>query len=223
VSDAPPPPPPPESFGAPPPSGGGADVGAALSYGFRKYGDNIVPLLVVVLAPGIIASAILLIGVFVVRGVPGILLFEVLAVIAASILQVGVYRVALQITAGEKADVNEAYSYDRWGEWIVFSIVFGLFVGIGLAACIIPGLFIIAFFGMAPFYFIDQRMSLGEAFTASRVAASSKQLALPVLLAFIVGGLGGIVCFVGALVTIPAALVAVAFLYRYAMGQSVPA
>src|SRR5262249_42111472 len=151
--------------------------------GFRKYGDNIVPLLVVVLAPGIIASAILLIGIVIVQGVFGILLFEALAVVAASILQVGVYRVALQITAGEKADVNKAYSYDRWGEWIVFSIVFGLFVGIGLALCIIPGLFIIAFFGMAPFYFIDQRMSLGDAFTDSRTAASSKGLALPVLLA----------------------------------------
>ena len=38
-------------------------------------------------------------------------------------------------------------------------------VGIGLVLCIIPGLFVLAFFGLAPYYFIDRGMSLGEALT----------------------------------------------------------
>ena len=78
------------------------------------------------------------------------------------------------ITAGEPADIGKAFDYDRWGEWILFSIVFGLMVGVGLVLCIIPGLFLLAFFGLAPFYFIDGNMSLGEALTASREATTSQ-------------------------------------------------
>ena len=58
-------------------------------------------------------------------------------------------------------DIGKAFKYDRWGEWIGFSIVYGLMVGIGLALCIIPGLFVLAFFGMAPYFFIDRGMSIG--------------------------------------------------------------
>ena len=92
----------------------------------------------------------------------------------------------------------------------MFSIVFGLMVGIGLVLCIIPGLFVLAFFGMAPFFFIDRGMSLGDALSASREAASSRGFALPVILSIIVGVAGVIACGIGALVTAPAAYIAVA-------------
>jgi uncharacterized membrane protein len=95
-------------------------------------------------------------------------------------------------------------------------------VGIGLALCIIPGLFVLAFFGLAPYYFIDRGMGVGEALTASREAASSRGFALPVILCVIVGALGAIACGIGLLVTAPAAYIAVAFLYRGATNQ-VPA
>ena len=127
------------------------------------------------------------------------------------------------ITAGEPADVGKAFQYDRWGEWIVFSVVFGLSVGIGLVLCVIPGLFFLAFFGLAPYYFLDRRLSLGDALQASREAVSSKGLAFPVLLSIIVGVLGIIVCVVGVFVTEAVAYVAVAYLYRYATGQPVAA
>jgi uncharacterized membrane protein len=105
----------------------------------------------------------------------------------------------------------------------VFSIVFGLMVAIGLALCIIPGLFILAFFGLAPFYFLDGGMSFGDALTASREAVSSKGLAVPVVLCIVVGALGAIACGIGILITAPIGYVAVAFLYRYAAGQPVAA
>jgi hypothetical protein len=82
---------------------------------------------------------------------------------------------------------------------------------------------VLAFFGLAPFYFIDARMSLGDSLNASRRAVSSKGLAFPILLSIVVGGLGLIACLVGAFITIPVAYVAVAYLYRYAAGQPVAA
>jgi uncharacterized membrane protein len=125
------------------------------------------------------------------------------------------------LTAGTVPTVGEAFTYDRWGEWIVFSIVYGLMVGIGIVACVIPGLVVLALFGMSPYFFIDRGMSMGEAFNASREAATSRGFALPVILCVIVGAAGLIACGIGALVTAPAAYIAVAFLYRNASGQPV--
>ena len=54
--------------------------------------------------------------------------------------------------------------------------------------------------------------------TASREAAS-RGYAMPVILSIIVGALGVIACGIGALITAPAAYIAVAFLYRGATNQ----
>jgi uncharacterized membrane protein len=222
VPPPPPPPPPPSQFGSPPPASG-PDVGAALSYGWKKFQANAGVLIIAVLIPVVAQLVLSAIGRLIGNSLVISLVFSALSVVVSAIAGIGIFRVALQITAGEQADIGKAYTYDRWGEWILFSIVFGLAVGFGLLLCIIPGLLVLAFFGLAPYFFLDRNMSLGDSFSAARNAASSKGLALPVLLAVIVGVLGVIACVVGLLVTEPVAYVAVAFLYRYAVGQPVAA
>jgi uncharacterized membrane protein len=222
----PPPPPPPPPPWNPPPSGGGdrtPDAGAALSYGWQKFQQNVGALLIAVLIPIAVQVVLSIIGRAVVSSFFVAIVFQIIGIALSAAAGIGIYRVALQITAGEPADIGKAFDYDRWGEWIIFSILFGLMVGIGLVLCIVPGLFVLAFFGLAPFFFIDKRMSLGEALTASRMAVQMKGLAFPILLSIVVGFLGIILCFLGVLITEPIAYVAVAFLYRYAVGQSVAA
>lgn len=213
MNDVPPPPP----YGSPP-GGGNPDVGTALSYGFNKYFANFGPMLAVIFIP--VAAQILLvaIGEFVVKGLAGILIFQTLSWIVGAIAGLGIYNMTLQITAGQTPDIGKAFSSDRWGEWFLFSLVFGVMVGVGLALCIIPGLFVLAFFGMAPYFFLDRGMSLADALTSSREAAS-RGYAVPVILAIIVGVLGAIACGIGALITAPAAYIAVAYLYRGATNQ----
>jgi hypothetical protein len=219
VSDVPPPPPPP--YGAVPPGGGSPEVGTALSYGFNKYFANFGPVLGVVFI-SIAAQIILsLIGQLVVRSLVGIFLFQILGWVVGAIAALGVYKMALMLTAGQSPDIGKAFQFDRWGEWFVFSIVFGLIIGIGFVLCIIPGLVALAFFGMAPYFFIDRGMTVGQALTASREAATSRGFAIPVFLSILVGAAGLIACGIGALVTAPAAYIAVAFLYRNASGQPV--
>jgi uncharacterized membrane protein len=218
VNDVPPPPPP--SYGAVPPSGGSPDVGTALSYGFNKFFANWQAILGVIL----VAFAAELVFNLVSLGVSsfaGKLLFAIIGIVVNAVVAIGIYKTALMVTAGQTITMGEAFTYDRWGEWIIFSLVFGLMVGVGLVLCLIPGLVVLALFGMAPYFFIDRGMSLGDALTASREAATSRGFALPVLLSVIVGGLGVIACVVGALVTMPAAYIAVAYLYRNASGQPV--
>ena len=221
MTDLPPPPPP--SWNPPPSGGSTPDAGVALSYGWRKFQQNIGPMLAVVLIPVAAQIILSIIGRAIVHSLVVGLLFQVLSIVVGAIAGLGIYRMALLITAGEEASVAKAFEYDRWGEWIVFSFVFGLMVGLGLVLCIIPGLFVLAFFGLAPFYFIDGRLSLGAALTASRNVVSSKGLAFPILLSIVVGVLGLIACVIGVFVTEPVAYLAVAFLYRYAAGQTVAA
>ncbi len=172
MTDLPPPPPPP--YGAPPPGSGAPDVGAAVSYGWKKFQQNVGPMLIVVLIPVAAQIVLSLIGQVAINSLAGALVFQVIGIVVSAVAGLGLYRTALMITAGEPADVGKAFQYDRWGEWIVFSFVFGLMVGVGLVLCIIRGLFVLAFFGLAPFYFIDKRMGLGEALSASRAAVQSK-------------------------------------------------
>jgi uncharacterized membrane protein len=222
VNDFPPPPPPPP-YGAPVPGPGGPDVGAAISYGWAKFQQNVGPLLIAVLVPVAVQLVLSLIGQSLVDSRPVWLLFQILAIAVNAVAGLGIYRVALMITAGEPADVGKAFQYDRIGEWIVFSFVFGVLVAVGLVLCLVPGLFFLAFFGLAPFFFLDKGLSLGDALRASREAVRSKGLAFPILLSIIVGVLGIVACFVGLFVTVPIAYIAVAYLYRYATGQPVAA
>jgi len=194
-------------------------VGPALSYGFNKYFANVGPFLGVIFLPVLAQIVLSIIGQFVIGGVFGYALAEILGTLISIVLYYGVYHMALMLTAGQSPDIGAAFQNDRWGEWIIFSIVYGLMVGIGLALCIIPGLFVLAFFGMAPYFFIDRGMGLGDALNASREAASSRGYAMPVLLCVLVGIAGVILCGIGLLITAPAAYIAVAFLYRGATNQ----
>lgn len=219
MTDVPPPPPPqPPSFGAPPP-GSSPDVGAALSYGWNKFTQNAGPLIIAFLIPAVGSFIFNSLGSFVFRSLFLNILFSLIGIVVNAALGIGIYRVALQITAGEPADLGKAFTYDRWAEWIIFSIVYGLIIGVGLILCLIPGIILLYFFALAPYFFLDQNMDFGSAMTAAREAASSKGVGFPVLLCIIVGVLGAVACFVGVLVTAPLAYVAVAYLYRYAIGQ----
>jgi uncharacterized membrane protein len=220
VSDVPPPPPPPPpSYGGPP--AGSPDIGSALSYGFNKYFANVGPVLAVIFIPIAAQLVLVAIGELVIGGLFGVAVFQLLSWIVGAVAALGIYNMTLQITAGQTPDIGRAFTSDRWGEWFLFSLVYGIMVGVGLILCVIPGLFVLAFFGMAPYFFLDRGMSLGDALNASREAAS-RGYAMPVILAIIVGIAGAILCGIGALITAPAAYIAVAFLYRGATNQ-VPA
>jgi hypothetical protein len=227
VTDIPPPPgsPPPGSPppGGPPPAGpAGPDAGQALSYGWAKFQQNVGPFIAVVLIPIAVQFVLWFIGFSLVRGVFGIVVFGVIGVVLSLSLQIGIYNAALMVTRGEPVDIGKAFSTDRWGEWIGFAFVFGLLVGVGYIFCGIGALIVLAFFGLAPFYFLDQRKGLGEALSASLdKTRSTSGLPLAIGLTALVGWAGTLLCGVGALVTMPLAYTGVAFLYRKVNGEPV--
>ena len=162
----PPPPPPPPSGGAPAPSG--SDAGAALSYGWNKFQSNAGVLIVAMIIPVVASLAVTLVGRAIFPYGFGNLVFQVLGWVASTMGAIGVWRVALMITAGETPDLGRAYQYDRWGEWLAFSFLYGLIVGLGFLLCIIPGLLAMAFLGLAPLVFIDGRREVVDALTVAK-------------------------------------------------------
>ena len=160
-----------------------------------------------------------------------LMLLGLLITIPLMVLAAYLAQAALTVVIADRTREGGSLTWQQaWGVVLrdliplaITSVLVALGVALGLVLCIVPGLFFLAFFGLAPFYFLDGRLSLGDAFSASREAVSSKSLAGSILLCIIVGVLGLIACVVGVFVTEPVAYVAVAFLYRYAAGQRVAA
>ena len=227
MTDLPPPPPPPPPPPSqppwnPPPGGPGPDVGAALSYGWQKFSQNVGPIVGIVVAPVVVLLILDLIGIFAVRGLVGIIVIAAVALLVSMVAYIGIFNAGLMATSGQRVEFAKAYQSDRWGEWIGFAIVYGLMLAAGYLVCFVGALVVLAFWGLAPFYFLDQRMSIGQALGASWQATRT-HTGLPLALAIcgLVAWVGGLVCGIGSFVTVPIAVIAGAFLYRYAAGQSV--
>jgi uncharacterized membrane protein len=97
-------------------------------------------------------------------------------------------------------------------------------VGVGVLLCGVGALVVIAIWGFAPFYFIDRRMSLGDALRASSQATGAVPgLRWALGLTALVGVAGVIACYVGLFITMPVAYIGAAYLYRVANNQPVAA
>jgi uncharacterized membrane protein len=195
----------------------------ALAYGWKTFRANARPMLVVVLVPIVVQLVIAIAGRVLIHSVAKWFLFQIVGIVGGAIAGIGVPRMALMISAGETPDVGRAFRSERWGSWVAFSVAFGLLEGVGLVLCVIPGVLFLAFFGLAPYFFLDRGMGIAEALRASRQAIVARELAFPVLLAIVVGVIGAVVFVVGALVTQAVAALALAYLYRSAIDEPVDA
>jgi hypothetical protein len=228
-------PPPPGAGGggfAPPPaqpySGGGGsemprlDVGSALSYGWKKFQENVGPFIILVIA--VFAVVIVL---SIVRGIltPSSggavaiiwsLLLSVIFYIITFIIQAGVWRAGLGVTRGEEPSVALLTKTDNIGPYILTVIVVGLGLFVGLILCVIPGIIWMIFTAYAPLLALDKGMGPGEAISTSInwVKENFGQVFLILLISYLVYLAGFILCCIGLLVSIPVALVAIVYSYR---------
>jgi uncharacterized membrane protein len=155
----------------------------------------------------------------------GYLIFSLLSALVSLLIQAAVVRGALDITKGERIDLQTFLSTENLGQIVLASIILAVGIAIGLVLCVIPGL-ILAFFSQFTYQFIiDKGMPAFEAIKASFGLVNKNLgtvivLFLASLLAFFVGA---ILCGVGLLVTIPVTIIATAYAYRMMTGQTVAA
>lgn len=198
------------------------DVGSAISYGWKKFTENLGQFIILMLA---VFVASVVIGI--IRGVltpdsDGVLallwsaLVGVVFYVITSIIQAGVIRAGLGVTQGQPPSVSQLTETSNIANYILTVILVGIGLFIGLILCVIPGIIWFFLTAYAPIIALDKGVGPVEAITMS--INWVKDRPGPVLGILLVSYLIYIVgfCFfcIGLLVTAPVALVAIVYSYR---------
>jgi uncharacterized membrane protein len=236
-------PPPGSPYGAPPPPPGGGygvtgddwSVGSALGYGWRKFTQNLGPILVLALIVwvGIIVFGIL--GAIIDRSVSdgsglwaqqlSSAITSLLSTFIQAILGAAVVRAALDLTEGRSIDVGSIFSRIPFGPVLILAILTAVIEAVGFLLCILPGLVALLFLYFSTYFLLDRNLSPVDAMKAS-VDLVRRNLGTALvwsIVAFVVTLVGVCLCFVGLLVTIPVATIGTAYTFKKLTGQPVAA
>jgi uncharacterized membrane protein len=230
--------PPPANYGggggfAPPPAqpyggaGGGGqmpqlEVGAAISYGWKKFSENVGAFVILMIAVFVASVVISLVQQVLTPSDGGFfaiiwsLLIAFVGYVLISIVQAGVWRAGLGVTRGKAPAVAQLTETENIAPYILTSIAVGFVGVIGLALCIIPGIIWFFLTAYAPLLALDKGMGPGDAIKTSIdwVKGNAGQVFLVLLVAGLVYFAGWLVCCIGLLVTAPISLVAITYSYR---------
>lgn len=135
-------------------------VGGAIGFGWRKTWKNFWRLLLVVIVFTVITTIVGTIGgvgvdptfdasnpdtftadqIFNTGNMVLFLVGTVLQVLVSYFLSLGIIRLALAVTNGEKVSVGKLFSFNGYGRYLISSIIVGIIVTLGLSIAIIPGI-----------------------------------------------------------------------------------
>ena len=147
------------------------------------------------------------------------LIFAVLTIVVT----VGVVRAAIRATLGQEPGFDALLDGHNLGKYLLFQLVYALLAGFGFLLFVLPGLLVIFFFQLGPYYVLDRGMRVGQALGASAQAIRRN---LPA--AFVMTLLNALVLLLGSvffglltLLTLPIASLFTAHLYRQFNDESV--
>jgi uncharacterized membrane protein len=103
---------------------------------------------------------------------------------------------------------------------LVASLVITLFVAIGTAFCIIPGIVVAASCKFTYLFIVDKRMDFWQAISASHAVVKNDYFGFTMFLVAmtLLNVLGFVCCLVGTLITIPISVAAITVAYRDIVG-----
>jgi uncharacterized membrane protein len=142
---------------------------------------------------------------------------NVIGAIVGLYMHMGFYNSALMITSWMKPTFEQLYSNGRhFVSFFAANILFDLMVSVGLILLIVPGFYLLAKFGLFPFFILDQNLGPIEALKAASKASEGKRwfLFLFFISALLINIVGALLLVVGLLFTIPLTLLAFAVVYR---------
>lgn len=147
------------------------------------------------------------------------LIFAVLTIVVT----VGVVRAAIRATLGQEPGFDALLDGHNLGKYLLFQLVYALLAGFGFLLFVLPGLLVIFFFQLGPYYVLDRGMRVGQA-----LGASAKAIRRNLPAAFIMTLLNALVLLLGSvffglltLLTLPIASLFTAHLYRQFNDESV--
>lgn len=132
------------------------------------------------------------------------------------VVTVGVVRAAIRATLGQEPGFDALLDGHNLGRYVLFQITYALMAGFGILLCILPGLLVIFFFQLGPYYVLDRGMRVRDAFAASAMAIRRNLPAalLMTVLNALVLLLGSLFFGLLTLLTLPIASLFTAYLYR---------
>jgi hypothetical protein len=222
--------PPPIRIAEEPQRARGPDIGACLRRGWELVKNNIggsllavVILIAFQLPPGIV------LGIFsAITGVKGFG-FEIFqsavsfvwAILVVAPVTGGIYLYFIRRSRGESADLTSVLSASAraYGQLVLGSLVSSVLILIGLAFCLIPGIYLIVAWVFALPLIIDKRLDFWSALELSRKTITPYWWIYFVLLilAVLIGIAGFLACFVGAFVTLAITVATMTWAYRDAI------
>lgn len=145
------------------------------------------------------------------------ILWRTLGFVVMVLVKIGLYNSALLIARNIKPNFDQLYINWRLAvSWIIANFLFGLMFVIGFLLLIVPGLYVLARFGLFPFALVDGHLGPIEALQeSSRLTEGLRWKLLLLWLAFAgINILGALVFGIGLFITIPVTLLALAYVYR---------
>ncbi|MFD4369127.1 hypothetical protein [Rhodococcus sp. NPDC058521] len=226
-------PPPPGSYPPPPPfqqpaqggpGSGELSVGNAIAFGWKKFSENALTWIAIVIIAFLISGLIQFIfGNGFTAEDDGAFEFSVLGAIGGLVstivgylIQAAFIRGALHEVDGNKPAIGSFFQFSNVAAVIVASLIVGIASTIGLVLLVIPGLIIIFLTWFTLPFVVDQNFQPIPAIKAS-FDVISKNVGSLLLLALALVGiniLGAIPCGLGLLVTVPMTIIASTYAYR---------
>ena len=219
------------------PGGDGFSVGDAFGWGWRKFRENLGPLMLVAL---VIVAVMLVLGTIRVAVVAGTdaaidpatgqventglfgtslffgLLLALVQFVVSVVVSAGIIKGALDITQGRPLEIGTMFRGFSLGQLVIAAILTSLLTFVGLIACIV-GAFVVAFFlSFTTYFIVDEGQSATSAMKASFDFTKANAGDLLLLFLAIIGAniLGACLCGVGLLVSVPVTILAQAYAYR---------
>jgi uncharacterized membrane protein len=249
----PPPPPPPPPPGAPVGPPGPIDFSApeAIAWGWRKFTENVGPVLIaglatlgIVLVAGVVGAAITALlggetprvgfdtapgmGMGLAEQTPGweAIPSQVLQTVVGTAVSAVFAKAALEVADGKPFNLFAAFGKVNFGNVIVLSLIVGAATILGFVLCILPGIVVAFLTYLATYALVDgDGQSPIEAIKSS-VRLISSNVANSLLLAvlnILVVIAGAIALCVGLFVALPVTVLATAYAYRAFTGRPVAA
>ena len=215
-------------------------VGEAFTYGWTKFTENIAVILLAALTYLAVFVVLGLIAFTVLVGTAaatadsdgnissggafafgfGMVVFIVLAVVLAALVQAGIIRGSLVATQGRQLVYEDFFRFTNLGTVILTAVLVGLATAV-LSITIVGGIVFAFFAQFALFFVIDRHLSAFDSIAASfrLVWANMATVVLLFIGVYIAELIGSLLLGIGLLITLPVAMIASAFVYRRLLGE----
>ncbi|MBI5583349.1 MAG: hypothetical protein HY892_05970 [Deltaproteobacteria bacterium] len=131
--------------------------------------------------------------------------------------QMGLIRISLKLVDGKQPRYRELFEdLATFGRYLVVNLLFVLLIVAGLLLLVVPGIVWSVKYQFAPFLIVDRHPGIKEAFRKSAEITSDVKMEVFLFFLLVMGiNLVGLLAFgIGIFTTLPATMIAYAFVYR---------